>query len=246
MKIILFLILFILFFSQSVIAAKIEVKVPKDVEGKISSFTYNSSLNLLKFQIEFYNIGSIAYKTRIRIDIFNDSQWLFTGWSVEKSLMPGERKNFEIYWYTNLTNNFTANVRSYFANEISEQKYNVEKNASILPQSVFEIKNFRAYDDYIIFDIVAKENSRDVIVIPSDFPFGWIFEQKKIDFINKDVRKTVVLQYQPTVWLPENLKLAIVSDEGRYYTGGNFELRKETGILWFVFYVIDKLRIILP
>lgn len=244
MKRILLFVLFTLFFFQIASSTVIKVEVPKDLKGNISSFSYNYTLNILKFQIEYYNTGSVAYKVRNRIDILNDSKEVFTGWSEEKSLMPGDRKNFEIYSYINSTGNFTVKARSYFANEILEQKFSIEKSTSILSENVFEIKNFRTYDDFVIFDVKAKENVRNVVIIPSDFPVGWIFEQKKIDSIDKNNEKTVILHYYPTIWTQENLTLAIASDEGRYYTEKIFELKKEAGIQWLIYYIIDNLKII--
>jgi len=239
-----FVILFALLMLLPGIAGSvmIEVHVPKYLEGRISSFSYNCSINILRFQVEFYNTGSIPYKARIRTDIFNNTHMLFTGWSKEEILMPGDRKNFNVYWYTNSTGNFTAKVRSYFANEILEREYMIEKNTSSAAENIFEITDFRIYDDYVIFDITAKKEARNVVVIP-DFPPGWMFEQKKIDYLD-DTKKTVVLGYQPGVWTSENLKLEVASDGGRYYTEKVFELKKETGILWFIHYIVDNLKII--
>ncbi|MEM7825064.1 MAG: hypothetical protein QXO27_03785 [Candidatus Aenigmatarchaeota archaeon] len=242
MRRVLFFIFFIIFFSQIVNSAIVEVDIPKYLKGNISSFSYNYSLNILKFQVEFYNTGSIAYKTRVRIDILNYSQRVFTGWSEEKTLMPGDRKNFEVYWYTNSTGNFTASVRSYFANEIFEQKFNIEKSNSILPEDIFEIKNFRTYDNFVIFDIKTIKDVKNVIVIPSNFPIGWVFEQKKINSIDKNSKKIITIRYYPTVRTRENLTLTIASDEGKYYTEKSFELRKKTGILWLVYYIIDNFK----
>jgi hypothetical protein len=171
----------------------IEVEIPKSLEGNFTSFSYDSSKDILKFWFEFYNSGSTAYRTRIRLDVFNDSKIVFTGWSDEKVLMPGDRKNFEIYWYTNSTGNFSARVRAYFGNEIFERRISLEKKNSFSPEDVFEIKNFRTYDDFIVFDIKAKRNAKDVVILPSDFPLGWIFEQKKIDFLKEGEERTVAI-----------------------------------------------------
>lgn len=220
----------------------ISVNVPENLKGSITLFSYGPFLDILKFQTEYYNTGSIAYKARIRIDVFNDSQMVFTGWSDEKSMMPGDRKNFEIYWYTNSTGNFTAKARVYFANEINEEELNIEKKVSTFPESIFEIESFRTYDNHVIFDLMAKKDARNVVVIPSNFPLGWIFEQKKIDSINKDEGMTVILHYYPSVWTPQNINLVIASDEGRYSTEKTVELRKETGIQWLFYYIVDGLR----
>jgi hypothetical protein len=240
-KIILFIFLLISLFpiANSVI---IKVEVPKSLVGNFTSFSYDSSKDILKFWFEFYNSGSTAYKTRIRLDAFNDSRIIFTGWSDEKILMPGDRKVFEIYWYTNSTGNFSIRVRAYFGNEIFERRINVEKNNSFSPEDVFEIKNFRTYDDFIVFDIKAKRSAKNVIILPSDFPLGWIFEQKKIDFLNKE--KTVAIYYQPTVWAEGKLNLIVASDDGIYKTEKIFEMKKEKGILWLIHYLTDRIKLL--
>jgi hypothetical protein len=157
--------------------------------------------------------------------------------------MPGDRKNFEIYWYTNSTGNFSARVRAYFGNEILERKFSLEKKNSFSPEDVFEIKNLRTYDDFIVFDIKAKRNAKDVVILPSDFPLGWVFEQKKIDFLKEGEEKTVAIDYHPTVWSEGKLNLIVASDEGRYKTEERFEMKKEVGILWLIYYLTDMLKL---
>jgi hypothetical protein len=221
----------------------IEVEIPQYLFGNFTSFSYDSSKDILKFWFEFYNSGSTAYRTRMRLDVLNDSRIIFTGWSDEKVLMPGDRKNFEIYWYTNSTGNFSARVRAYFGNEILERKFSLEKNNSFSPEDVFEIKNFRTYDDFIVFDIKAKRNAKDVVILPSDFPLGWIFEQKKIDFLKEGEERTVAIDYHPTAWTEGKLNLIVASNDGRYKTEERFEMKKEAGILWLIYYLTDMLKL---
>jgi hypothetical protein len=240
-KSIIFLIFLILFFSQLAKSAEIKVSVPADLQGNISSISFNSSPDLVRFQIEFYNVGSVAYKARIRLDI-NDSQNVFTGWSDEKSLMPGDRNSYDIYWYANSTGNFSAKAKVYYANEIFEQKFNIGKKASSSSENVFEIMNFRTYDNFIVFDLKSNQDAKNVVAIPTNIPIGWIFEQKEIGSLNKGVTKNVVIQYYPSVWTLKNMTLTIASDEGRYYSEKTFELNKETGILWLFHYLIDRLK----
>ncbi|MEM5879516.1 MAG: hypothetical protein QXU74_03430, partial [Candidatus Aenigmatarchaeota archaeon] len=90
-----------IFFFSFAKATIIEVEIPKSLEGNLSSFSYDSSKDIMKFQFEFYNTGSTAYKTRIRLDLINNSKIVFTGWSNEKILMPGDRNNFEVYLSSN-------------------------------------------------------------------------------------------------------------------------------------------------
>ncbi|MEM7814689.1 MAG: hypothetical protein QXK48_03930 [Candidatus Aenigmatarchaeota archaeon] len=245
MKFLVFIFFLILFFTLVANSAIVEVNVPKSLEGNISSFSYDPSTDILKFQIEFYNTGSVSYKTRIRLDILNGSRIVFTGWSKENTLMPGDRKNFEIYWYTNSTGKFHARIRSYFGNEIFEKNFEIEKKNSYSPEDIFEIKNFRTYEDFIVFDIKAKNNVSDIVILPSEFPPGWIFEQKKINFLGENEERTVAISYYPTVWTEEKINLIVASDGGKYKSEESFEMKKESGIFWFVYYFMDKLKLFL-
>lgn len=244
-KALIFLIFSSLFLFHLVRAVLIDVEIPKSLEGNLTSFSYNSSQDIMKFQSEFYNIGSIAYKARIRLDFINNSKPIFTGWSNEKSLMPGDRKNFEIYLYNNSTGNFSLRLRIYFGNEIQERFFTIEKKYSFSPEDVFEIKNFRTYDDFIVFDIKANKNVENVVILPHGFPIGWIFEQKKIDFLSEGKEKTVAIKYYPTVWTEEKITLIVASDEGKHKTERAFEMKKEVGILWLIHYLTDQFKLFL-
>lgn len=242
-KFILLLIFLVLFFFSASNSAVIKVGIQKSLDGDIISFSYDSSKDIIKFQFEFYNTGSTPFKARARVDVINNSKTAFTGWSEEKILMPGDRKNFEVYWYTNSTGNFILRLRVYFGNEIMEKFFIVEKNNSLFSEDVFEIKNFRTYDDLIVFDIKASKNVKNVVILPFDYPLGWIFEQKKIDFLNEGEEKTVAIKYYPNVWFEDKVTLIVASDSGKFKTEKNFEMKKESGILWLIHYVADKIKL---
>jgi hypothetical protein len=221
----------------------IEVDVSEYVKGDIVSYSRNVSFNVVKFSTEFSNTGSIAYKARARIFVYKDDKLAFTGWSQEKTLMPGSRKTFDIYWYSNSPMKYKAKLRLYFGNEIiesEEKEFQIDK--ILVPEDTFEIMNFRTYDDYVIFDIKSKKDAKDVMVIPSNYPLGWIFEQKTIDFIRKDSMKTVLINYYPTVWEPKSLKLMIVGENGNCYMEKTLEMKKEEGIIKLFYDVLDSLR----
>jgi hypothetical protein len=244
----LFIIIFIvssLMFVNCVHSSAVEVDISKNLKGNISSFSYDYRLNIIKFDVEFYNTGTIGYKSRIRIDVFNGTNNIFTGWGKENVLMPGDRKNSEIYWYFNSTGNFTVRIRAYYANEIVEKAFPVEKNTSSESSNIFEIKDFRVYDDFAVLDVSAKKDAKNIIVMPSDFPAGWIFEQGKINLIKKDNKKTITIQYLPDVWSEKDMKLEITSDDGIYYTENMVKLKEEYGISRLFHSIIDKIKLAL-
>lgn len=229
------------FFTVNTNAARIEINVPENINGDISSLKINTTTNIIDFLMEFYNTGSVPYKSRIRIDIFENNTLLFTGWSKENVLMPGSRKNNEIAWYKNKTGNYTAKIRLYFGNEIFDFKtFNFQINNSIIPEDTFEIEEFRIYDNFIIFDIKSKKNASELFLIPLKYPKTWIFEQKKIISLKENEKKTIILPYSADVFFQADFTLGIVSNNGEYYSEKTFELKKETNILY---HILDQLRI---
>ncbi len=244
MKILIICIICFLILIGVVHSSIIEVGIMEEVKGKISSISYDNSTNIMKFLIEFYNTGSVPYKARIKSEIFKEDKLIFSGWTQENELMPGNKKLSDIYWFTNYTGEYFVKLKAYFGNEIKKyKKFGISINKSILSENVFEIKNLRTYDKYIIFDVQSKEDVENVIIMPNNYVSGWIFEQKKIDNITKDGSKLVLIPYYSTLWKPTNITLAIASNNGKYYTEKTIEMKKSEGLIGFFYYIIDGLRI---
>jgi len=238
-----FTLIFLLFFIPIVLAGVVKIGVKMGVKGEISALFYNTSNGVLKVNPEFYNTGSVAYKVRIRLDILNSTDIIFTGWSKEETLMPGERKNFEIYWYTPRTENIVAKLRAYYGKEITERetKFKVEKNQTL--EDVFQIKNFRTYDDSIKFQIRSNKSLNNVLVIPKNYIMGWVFEQKKIENLNANQNVEVIIPYEADVWFSHDINIHVVTEDGRYYSDFSFTLQKEKGLWKYIHYIIDKFNL---
>ncbi len=233
----------------------VSVNVPQIIEGNITSIYYNSSTDLVKFRIEYQNRGSIPYTARIRIDVLNvskpdESRIIFTAWGPEKIFMPGDKKTSELYWYNNETGNFTVRARVYYANEILENFFDIEKTKTTayidsMDSEVFQIKNLRVYDNFIVFDLFSKRDVEDIIIVPDSFTNGWIFEQKKIDLLKGGSVKVIALPYKPTVFAEDELTLKIVSEQPKIYYEKTFTLIKNRGLTSLIYYLIDYFKIIL-
>jgi len=237
---------FLLIFSTLALASVIEIEVKMETKGRISALLSSNSGGVLKILPEFYNTGSVAYKARARLDVLNSSDLIFTGWSKEETLMPGERKNFEIYWFSpEAFNNLTANIRVYYGREIFEYSMPLDIGNISTQEDVFQIKSFRAYDDYIKFQIRSDKGSEDVLVIPKDYTDGWVFEQSKIGKISQDRNTEVMIKYEPTVWMSQEISLEVVTADGKYRSVKQFQLEKETGLLKYVHYLEDRIRLLL-
>lgn len=253
------IILFLLIILITIASAQVvEIKVIEVLRGRISSVLYDSTVDtVLKVTTEFYNIGSAGYRTRIRMDIFDkslnktdlesdlesslESDLLYRGWSKELPMVPGLHENFHIYWYPfNVSGNFTAKIRAYYGDEILESdEIQFEVKNIPIPEAAFEIKRFRTYDNYIKFDLKSTESVTDVIIIPSDYPMGWIVEQTKIESIDKNYVKRVVIPYEPSLWESTEITINIATEDGKYFTSKSFALERETGILEYIHYITD-------
>lgn len=241
-KILVFVFIFSLILAKAN-AVLIEVKIPKALKGNFTSISFDSSKNLVTFSIEFYNSGSTSYTTRLRVDVFNGSQQIFTAWSDEKKFIPGDRKSFELYWFTNLTGNFSGRVRAYFANEIIEKNFNFEKSFSYPAENIFTVSSFRTYENAVVLELESSRDVKNVVIIPENIPLGWIFQQKKIESIERSESKTVAISYKPAVWSEEKLTLSIVGEDGKYFSQEEVELKKEAGLIGFIHYLIDLFKL---
>jgi hypothetical protein len=237
----------LLLLSFSLVSAQVvKIGIKMNLEGKMSAFFYNISNGVLKINQEFFNTGSVAYKARVRLDIIDSKEIIFTGWSDEKSLMPGERKNFEIYYYTPQTlKEVIARIRVYYGLEIVEKEVGFKIENEQIPENIFKIKNLRIYDDHLRFEVRANNSLENVIIIPKNYTLGWIFEQKKIENLKADKNTEIVIPYKENVWMPHEMAIDIVTEDGKYYSTYSFKLKKEKGLLKYIHYLTDKLSLLL-
>ena len=240
-----FVLIIVLFLIPLVLAGSVKIGVKMSIKGNISAVFYNVSNGFLTVNQEFFNSGSVAYKTRIRLDVLNSTDVMFTGWSKEETIMPGERKNFEIDWYTPKTENVVVRLIAYYGKEMTqrEMKLKIENNQT--SEDVIQIKNFRTYDDSVKFQIRSTTPLSNVIIIPENYMMGWVFEQKKIENLNANKNIEVTIPYEPSVWLTHDLNIAAVTEDGRYYSIFLFNLKKEEGFQKYTNYILDKIDLFL-
>jgi hypothetical protein len=235
-----------LFLVRAASSAVLEVGVNEKLESNISSLLYDNSSNLVKFSVELYNTGSVPFMARIRNDISNNSDLIFSGWSREEDMMPGDKKTFDVYWYADSAGEYFSKMKVYYGNEIKEyKKFSLYISNYSEPEDAFDIKNFRTYDNYVVFDLESKVDAENIAVIPGLYTLGWIFEQKEIANMSQNSSKTIVLNYYPTIWIPSNITIDIASDNGKYFTEKTLEMDKISGIAGLFYYITDSLKIAL-
>jgi len=225
-------IIILIFLPRFSCAQVIKVNIRDKLESEITTIKYNSLLESgepFKVNFELFNSGSIGYRVRIRLNIMNDTEIYYTGWSEEKPLWPGNSGNFELYWYPmNLTGNLEAKLLVYYANEIEELKsIDFKISSTSNPEKDIDITDLKTYEDRVIVTLKTDQELEDVIIIPSDYPYGWIFEQSKIDLINAGKEKKVELKYEPTIWKETETMIHVFTEDGKHYNSKSFLMERE-------------------
>jgi hypothetical protein len=225
------------------------VNIKELIRVEATKIDYNSTINdgkPFKVNIELFNSGSTGYEARTKLDIFDKDNLIFSGWSYEKDFFPGNRKFYELYWYpANVSGKFKASIAIYFANEINKSKQiNFEvKTTKKSPENIFEILNFRTYDDEVVFLLRANKTVENIIFVPSNYPSGWIFEQNKINKLGNGEIKIINLKYEPTLWKESDVTISIFTEDGKYYTSKSFTLKRETSFCRYIQGIINDFRV---
>jgi hypothetical protein len=236
-----------------VAAATIEVRVGQELVANVSSFTANSSADLVGFKIEYYNTGSIPYKARVRLDIINSSgngnggDSVFTAWGQEKPLMPGDKDLITIYYYTNSSGKLLIRVRLYYGMEYSDKYFIVEKKTASNSNPYNDtdsayVSGIRTYDDYIVADIHSIRDVKGLVLIPKDFPSGWIFPQVRIGDLMKDSDATVIIPYSPSLFVQRGVVMQVASIDGFTASERDFVMAKEHGVVGLVRLFLDRIK----
>lgn len=242
-KLLLFLVLFFIFLVPLSYGLVLNVNIKSQIGGVIDYLNYSKKINSTpqEILINWANIESIGCDVRFRVDIYqntsNGSKLVYTGWSEKKGIEPGDHGLFKIYWFPkNLSGNFTGKIRLYSCAEI----FNVEKNISfevIKPKQTFnETKDFdvnvETTKKWVDIKIKANKDIKDLIIIPKEYPIGWIFESEKIDEIKEGEEKTIRLNYEASIWKPVGITLELVTMDGKDYKTLQFILAEKKEFPW--------------
>jgi len=249
MKILFILIITFLLMISISKSQVVDVNIKEVTRVETTNIDYNSTVTdgkPFKMNVELFNSGSVGYKARIRLDISDKDNLIFTGWSDERNFVPGTREIYDLYWYpSNFKGKFKASIRVYFANEINKIKeINFEvKTSNKSQENIFEILDFRTYDDEVVFLLKTNKTVENIIITPSNYTSGWVFEQSKIDKLNSGNIKIIDLKYEPTLWKEGDVSFKIFTEDGKYYTSKSFTLKKETSFWKHIYGIINSLRV---
>ncbi|MFH1228918.1 MAG: hypothetical protein V1678_00650 [Candidatus Aenigmatarchaeota archaeon] len=238
-----FSIICLLILATLAYSSSIEIVISQNINVNVTHEQIDASSNLVKFTTEVYNTGSVPYSARIRTYVYNEDRLVFDGWSQEKALMPGDKKTFDTYWHADSKGGYNTTLRVYYGNEMMElsgKPVEIANNAT--PEDFFEVRNFRTYDNYVMFEIESKIDEAKVKIIPIGYVPGWIFEQRNVEEVKSGLFRAVKMDYYPTLWQPTDLKLVIVTQDGKHYSEKTLKMAKGSGIENMFYSILDSIK----
>jgi len=198
--------------------------------------------NMITARAGIHNTGSIEYAARVRMDIMSNSDVLFTAWSDEKRITPGQREGFVLYGYRPEASNLSMRTRAYYGNEMHElEPFYIGEWETAETKTAFSVMNFRTYDSYIRFDIMSNQSLEGVVVFPASYPSTWIFEQERIDGLERNAIKEVMIPYETGFFRERDISIVMATEDGSYYQEQVFTLNRETGLMKYVHLLMDFL-----
>lgn len=228
---------FILMLAHTVQGASININIAEELNGELKVIL-EAENNVVSFTNDMNNVGSVSYYARSRIDVFNEDNIIFTGWGNQHLIVPGEIKASELYWYASNTTNITARTRMYYGGEVIEKMIDLPDSIDSDTEDVFKIRAVRTFDNKIRFFVKANQEVSDVIVMPHNYPPGWIIEQASIGSVN-DAFKEVNLYYEFPELVEMDIDLIIVSNDGKYYSNERITVREQSGVPLYIGFILD-------
>ena len=183
----------------------------------------------------------------MRIDILKDGKETYTGWSAEKPIEPGDHGDFEVFFYPNISGNYTARIFFYDCNTMQELKSasfsayvpwnqasetanasNASAPAKVtpIPPAPFEVKTTNT-NGSVQFTIKSKTALNDLVIVPVKYPLGWIAESASVGEIKAGEERTIVVTYVPSVWKPVDIAYEITTLDGSYHQAVTVTLSEE-------------------
>lgn len=243
MKRAIFFLLLIMALSASAIAASVSVNVNDFVSSELKIMHEEEKSGLLFREFELFNSGSAPYLARIRVSLNNASGEVFSGWTKEGAVMPGERKIFPAYAYAASGGNYTEKIYGHYAHDSFELAgKNITVEAFPHPEAEILISNPRVYAQKITLDVESGTDEKNVVVMPYSFPVAWIAGQKEIPSLRKGRAVRISIPYESDVFLEKPVSFIAVSGDGRALGKASFLMRPESGISKYLYLALDWIR----
>lgn len=216
--------------ASSAAALRINTEIKGVVTGYIDYLDYeNFTSGPQEFVVNYVNSGSVGCRVRFEFDIMRGNATVYTAWTKESPLDAGGADVFRSFFLPRESGDYTAKVRIHSCNMVEDgPEFNFTAYApagkSLNPFN-FTVDNDM---EFVRIKVESEMDFEKVVVIPENYPIGWIVEPVVFNVTGGGVRE-VFVRYRPQIWHPERMSFVVVSGDGLYRGAFNYSLRENRG-----------------
>jgi hypothetical protein len=206
-------VLLYLMLIPSALAIDIQLEIGRQMDG---SLQWNQAARgpPQTYSINWRNTGSVYCKARPRIVVFNASGTVYTAWGSEAVMMPGDSRDWRLHSYLD-SGEYEYNITIYHCNGLyTRGPYHLSVVSAATEDGVLEITGSSA-DDAGVDVSVRSSADADIIIIPADYPLGWVFESGETS-IRAGETRTLRLPYDPIKWEGQLITFVAASADGSH------------------------------
>jgi len=208
------------------LSLRVDIGVTGNIGGNVEYFDIEQAA-VQKFMVQWYNSESVNCMSRLEF-IIEDENYTKSVWTNSKKMLSGVSDYFEAYWLPPHSGNYSMTMVIHHCYDIVESEP-IEFSVGEIPESedAIEIGLKNLPESRIEITLKSERDVKDVVVIPKNYPYGWIFPAGKLDLESGKENK-LVIEYEPSVFTEESVTFHAVSADGKYSSKpANIVLREE-------------------
>jgi hypothetical protein len=206
----------------------LDVNILERVQGHADWFSLSNG-PVQRFTLRWENTGSVNCLTRARIDFHvigeNGSlgSRVCTSWGSLEPLMAGQARTWELYSALP-GGGYAAVLRVYYCNELFEQEPYFFNVTGSEPSEGLSIDRVEVHGDYVDVFVRSPDGAGGVVVIPEEYPGGWIFQPGYAGDIGPGETAGARLGFVPVMLEGAAVKIRALSGDGGLYGEREFSL----------------------
>lgn len=211
-------------------AVEVKVKVRGNIGGYIEYFQMEKEVDSVqKFLVQWYNSESVSCLSRMEYRIEKNGETIDRVWSDEKEMRAGVSRHFEAYWLPGEEGNYSTTLIIHHCHDtIESEPFNFSVESLKVPEETIKIKAENLPERKIEITLKSESDLEKVLVIPTNYPGGWIFNGEELASLKAGKETKIVMEYEPSVWMEETLNLQAIGLDGEHSSQEiNFKLEEK-------------------
>jgi len=229
MRIIPFLMLVLV---PGVLAISVDVQIEEKIDGHMPYLNI-TSYSPQKYSVSWENVGTYFCRARARIDFYNKTKKVYTSWSSEGIIKPGETVTWHLYSYLE-EGMYNYTIRIDHCNEPYDfGPYPLIILNSTPMENVVDIISSSADEDRVKLTLKSNRDLRNLVIIPVEYPANWAFESVIIESMSAGETREVEISYEPINWKNQVINFVAATEDGNYLQRKPIILREQESFPYY-------------